>query len=80
VEELRKTNQPIPEPSELSEIDSGKGVTTLIGVVVSNRRKNINVTVNEGLLEKIDQFAEDHEMTRSRFFEKAVKKYLEEEC
>lgn len=69
---MLEDEDPIPEPSSLNDIyplvkKKRAVVATLIEVRVPSVAKRINVTVDETLLDKIDEAAERRHMSRSAF-------------
>ncbi|RLB55645.1 MAG: CopG family transcriptional regulator [Deltaproteobacteria bacterium] len=70
----------IPNPSDLNLIMSKpsfkNAVPVLIDVPVVHKNKRVNITIDEGLLAKIDELAAEMGMTRSGFIAVAARKSL----
>jgi predicted RNase H-like HicB family nuclease len=80
VEGMLEDGDPIPEPSGLDAIKKlpeFKGsVPVVIDVPVVRRNKRINITMDEGLIEKVDELAAAMGTTRSGFLAIAARSSL----
>ncbi len=75
IEVMRKTGEPVPDPSTLEEVmstpDFRDGVAFLVSVEEPGKTVRVNVTLTEQELQEIDQHARAHGMTRSAFLVKS---------
>ena len=80
VEGMLEDGDEIPDPSGLEvvrKLPEYKGaVPVLVDVPVVRRNKRVNITMDEGLLEKIDELAAAMGTTRSGFLAIAARKSL----
>lgn len=83
IEGMLEGGEAVPEPSTLDAVledsHNREAYPLLVQVDTKPRRaKRINVTVDEGLLERIDRAASDRGTTRSGFFAEAARRLIEE--
>jgi predicted RNase H-like HicB family nuclease len=83
IEGLVEDGNDVPEPSSLDEVMENAahrdGVTFLVRVAETRSRVvRVNVTFKEHVLERIDDYASKHRMTRAGFLEDAALKKLAE--
>ena len=82
IEGMHEDGEIIPEPSGLSDIRnlkaSARAVPILIDMTVSRRHRRINITMDEGLLERVDDLAATRGQTRSGLLAAAARKELSE--
>jgi predicted RNase H-like HicB family nuclease len=84
IDGLVADGEAIPEPSRLEDVmadpENREGVAILVAVKTETRKAvRVNVTLPEDVLERIDQYAEEHGFTRSGFLTKAAKRAMKEE-
>jgi predicted RNase H-like HicB family nuclease len=82
IEGILEDAEALPEPKDFSVIrkqSATKGaIPVLIDVLIPRRSKRINITMDEGLLEKVDEVASNRGTTRSGFLAEAVRKAFRE--
>ena len=82
IEGMLEDAEALPEPKDFSVIRKQsvtKGaIPVLIDVLIPRRSKRINITMDEGLLEKVDEVASNRGTTRSGFLAEAVRKAFRE--
>lgn len=80
IEGLLQDGEAIPEPSGLELIRARHGeegaVPVLIEVPVVRRKRRINITMDEGLLQRVDAVAASRGTTRSGYLAEAARKAL----
>jgi len=83
VEGMLADGDAVPVPSGLEDIQKlpeFKGtVPVLIDVPIVRRKRRINITMDEGLLEKVDEVAATSGTTRSGFLADAARRTLRDE-
>ncbi|WP_420962372.1 type II toxin-antitoxin system HicB family antitoxin [Brucella sp. IR073] len=83
VEGMTEDGETIPEPSSLEAImadpDNRDAVAFLVPLKVkAPRAVRVNITLNEDMLQQIDDYASKHGLTRSGFLVRAAKREIEE--
>ena len=80
IEGMIEDGDELPTPSTLDELAVDDGVQELarmlIGATPPSRAARINVTIEEGLLARIDRAAEESGLTRSGFLAQAARERL----
>lgn len=79
VEGMVEDGEDIPEPRPLDDVprdDVHDAVPVLIDVPIVRRSKRVNISIDEGLLERIDEAAASCGTTRSGFLANAAVKAL----
>lgn len=86
VEALESNGRPVPEPRPLVEVMADKdvrrslkaGATTMLVPLLADpgRTVRVNVTVERGLLEQIDEAAQARGLTRSAFLAQAAREKI----
>jgi hypothetical protein len=85
VEGMRDDKEPIPAPRELDEIVADPALTedregaflTLVPLIEDRGiSKRVNISLDPGLLEAIDEAAKERGMTRSNFLASAARQAL----
>ena len=79
---MNEDGEAVPEPSSLEEVmadpDFRDGVAVLVSLNATTRTVRVNITMAEETLRAIDQYAENHGLTRSGFLQVAAKKAMSE--
>jgi predicted RNase H-like HicB family nuclease len=83
VEGMREDGEPAPEPSPLDAplpewLDGIAGLRVLVGLDLPGRAVRVNVTLDEGLLGRIDRTAAAAKLSRSGFLAEAARRLLRE--
>ena len=73
VEGMLEHGEDIPEPTPLDQVDVDDGIPFLVPLVLKRKAKRINITVNEGTLEQIDEYAKANGLSRSAFLVEAAR-------
>ena len=73
VEGMLEQSEDIPGPTPLDEIEVDDGIPFLVPLLLKRKAKRINITVNEGTLEQIDEYAKTNGLTRSAFLVEAAR-------
>jgi predicted RNase H-like HicB family nuclease len=86
VEALESNGRPVPAPRSIAEVMAGKdarkalrgGATTMLIPLLADpgRTVRVNVTVERGLLDQIDEAAEARGLTRSAFLAQAAREKI----
>ncbi len=76
VEGMLEHGEDIPEPTPLDQVDVDDGIPFLVPLVLKRKAKRINITVNEGTLEQIDEYAKANGLTRSAFLVEAAREAM----
>lgn len=83
---MREDEEPVPAPRELDEIvadpelaEDREGAFLTLVPLIEDRgvSKRVNISLDPGLLEAIDEAAKDRGMTRSNFLASAARQVLE---
>jgi predicted RNase H-like HicB family nuclease len=85
VEATLEAGEPVPEPVPLpawmledEEIDWSAGQRALVPVEVPGRAVRVNISMDEGLVQRIDRAAEARGMSRSAFLAEGARRLLAE--
>lgn len=80
LEGLLEDEEPLPVPTELSEImaerENRDAVAFLVPVEIEARSVRVNITLPESDLRRIDRYAERHGLTRSGFLVHAARRAI----
>jgi len=82
IEGMIEDGEAIPEPSLLEDVmrdpENRDGVAILITAEIKAKVVRVNITLPEGALRQIDQYAEAHGLTRSGFLVQAARRAMED--
>ena len=73
VEGMLKHGEDVPEPTPLDQVDVEDGIPFLVPLVLQQKARRINITINERTLEQIDKYARANGLSRSAFLVEAAR-------
>ena len=86
VEGMIEDEEVLPEPSAvnarvpawLSDVDLGRSIRAIVPLDIDSRVVRVNVSIEEGLLARVDRVAQARGLTRSSFLAEGARKLLKE--